>query len=75
MTEKEAPMPLIVEAMLMSMGMIVLFFLAFVLLYILALTLAPIERGLSNYIWTHTTPPPLKVPATSGSFRDFSKKI
>lgn len=67
-------MSLIVEAILMSMGMIVIFFLAFVVLFILALTLAPIERGLSNYIWTHTTPPPPKVPTPTGSFRDFSKK-
>jgi hypothetical protein len=67
-------MSLIFEAILMSMGMIVLFFLAFLVLYILALTLAPIERGLSNYIWMHTTPPPPKVPVPTGSFRDFSKK-
>jgi hypothetical protein len=68
-------MSLILEAMLMSMGMIILFFLAFLVLYVLALTLAPIERGLSNYIWTLTTPPPPKVPLPTGSFRDFSKKI
>jgi hypothetical protein len=67
-------MSLIVEAILMSMGMIVLFFLAFLVLYLLALTLAPIERGISNYIWLHTTPPPPKTPIPSGSFRDFSKK-
>ena len=72
-TGKEDHMTLILEAMLMSMGMIVLFFLSFLVLYILALTLAPIERGLSNYIWTHTTPPP-KTPVPTGSFRDFSKK-
>lgn len=69
-------MSLIIEAILMSMGMIVIFFLAFLVLYILALTLAPIERGLSNYIWTHTAPPPLpKPPLPTGSFRDFSKKF
>ena len=67
-------MSLILEAIFMSMGMIVIFFLAFLVLYILALTLAPIERGLSNYIWAHTTPPPPKVPLPTGSFRDFSKK-
>ena len=66
-------MPLIIEAVLMSMGMIALFFLAFLLLYLLALTMAPIERQLSKYIWTQTTPAP-KIPAASGSFRDFSKR-
>lgn len=68
-------MPLIFEAFLMTMGMIIIFFLAFLVLFILALTLAPIERGLSNYIWTHTTPPPPKAPLPTGSFRDFSKKF
>jgi Na+-transporting methylmalonyl-CoA/oxaloacetate decarboxylase gamma subunit len=68
-------MPLIIEAILMSMGMIVIFFLAFLVLFILALALAPIERELSKYIWTHTAPPPLKVPTPTGSFRDFSKKF
>lgn len=67
-------MSLIFEAILMSMGMIVLFFLAFLLLYILALTLAPIERGLSNYIWAHTTPPRPKITPANVTFRDFSKK-
>jgi Na+-transporting methylmalonyl-CoA/oxaloacetate decarboxylase gamma subunit len=67
-------MSLILEAILMSFGMIVLFFLAFLVLYILALTLSPIERGLSNFIWAQTTPPPPKLPAPTGSFRDFSKK-
>ena len=68
-------MPIIFEAILMSLGMIVIFFLAFLALYILALTLAPIERGLSNYIWMHTSPPPLKTPLATGSFRDFSRKF
>lgn len=68
-------MPIIVEAILMSMGMIIIFFLAFLVLYVLALTLVPIERGLSNYIWTHTALPPPKAPLPTGSFRDFSKKF
>jgi hypothetical protein len=67
-------MSVIIEAILMSMGMLIIFSLSFLVLYILALTLAPIERGLSNYIWAHTTPPPPKIPLPTGSFRDFSKK-
>jgi hypothetical protein len=72
--EKDIPMPLFFEAILMSMGMLALFFLAFLLLFLLAVSLAPIERELSKYIWTATAPPPPKLPAPGGSFRDFSKK-
>lgn len=67
-------MPLILEAILMSMGMLALFFLAFLVLFLLALTMAPVERELSKFIWTKTAQPPLKLPAAGGSFRDFSKK-
>lgn len=66
-------MSLIMEALLMSFGMIALFFLAFFMLFLLALTLFPIEKGISNFIWTQTTPPP-RIPARTGSFKDFSKK-
>ncbi len=67
-------MPLILEAILMSMGMLALFFLAFLLLFLLALTMAPVERELSKFIWTQTAPPPPRIPAPTGSFKDFSKK-
>lgn len=67
-------MPLIVEAILMSMGMLLLFFLAFLGLFLLAITMAPIEKELSKFVWSQTAPPPLKPTATGGSFRDFSRK-
>lgn len=68
-------MSLVIEAILISIGMILLFFAAFLGLFLLALSLAPIERGISNYIWAHTTPPPRKIPVQNGSFKDFSKKF
>ena len=67
-------MPLIVEAILMSMGMLLLFFLAFLGLFLLAISMAPIEKELSKLVWSQTAPPPLKPASTGGSFRDFSKK-
>lgn len=67
-------MPLILEAIFMSFGMLLIFFLAFVVLFLLALTLAPIERGLSQYIWSHTNPPSPKTPAPTGTFKDFSRR-
>lgn len=67
-------MPLILEAIVMSMGMLILFFICFLLLFLLAITMAPIEKELSKFVWAQTAPPPPKIPASSGSFRDFSKK-
>jgi len=58
----------------MSMGMLALFFLAFLLLFLLAITMAPVERELSKFVWAQTTPPPPKIPASTGTFKDFSKK-
>lgn len=67
-------MPVILEAILISAGMLFIFFLAFVALYLLAVTMTPIERGLSKMIWDATTPKgPLPTPP-KGTFRDFSKK-
>ena len=67
-------MPVFVEAILISLAMLVVFFLAFLVVFLLALFLSPIERELSKIIWTATTPPPPKTPQKPGSFRDFSKK-
>ncbi|OGU14690.1 MAG: hypothetical protein A2076_08260 [Geobacteraceae bacterium GWC2_53_11] len=66
-------MPVILEAILVSLGMLFIFALAFLALFLLAITLSPIERGLSKMIWDATTP---KRPGTvpQGSFRDFSRK-
>jgi len=67
-------MSLALEAIFISFAMLIIFVLAFVLLFMLALTLAPIERGLSEYIWSHTNPPKPKAPVPAGSFKDFSRK-
>ena len=67
-------MPVVLEAILVSFGMIFIFALAFIALYLLAITMFPIERSLSKIIWDATTPKrPLPVPP-KGSFKDFSRK-
>lgn len=67
-------MPVILEAILVSAGMLIIFALAFLALYLLAITMSPIERGLSKMIWDATKPKrPAPVPH-KGSFRDFSSK-
>jgi hypothetical protein len=66
-------MPIIIEAILVSAGMLLIFALAFLALFLLAITMSPIERSLSKMIWDATTPKKLP-PPPKGSFRDFSKK-
>ena len=65
-------MPPFIEFFLITFTMLGAFGFVFLLMYLLALVLFPIERGLSNMIWssqsTHTP-----IPA-KGSFKDFSKK-
>lgn len=67
-------MPVIIEAILLSAGMLLIFFLAFVALFLLAITMTPIERSLSKMIWDATTPKRPLPTLPKGSFRDFSKK-
>lgn len=66
-------MSLVMNAIVISLGMILLFFLFFVVLFLLAITLSPIEKSLSKMVWDATTPKPTRVPA-KGSFKDFSRK-
>ncbi|QEM69378.1 hypothetical protein FO488_15265 [Geobacter sp. FeAm09] len=67
-------MPLIVEAIFIALTMLVAFFLAFLMMFLLALFLSPIERGLSKFIWDLTAPH-TPAPSQKGpTYRDFSKK-
>lgn len=65
-------MPPIIEFIVVTFTMLGAFFLVFFLIFLLALLLSPIERVLSNMIWSHQ-PTYTPVPA-KGSFKDFSKK-
>ncbi|MDD2364890.1 MAG: hypothetical protein PHN84_01860 [Desulfuromonadaceae bacterium] len=67
-------MPVILEAILISAGMLLIFALAFLALFLLAITMSPIERSLSKIIWDATAPKRPLPPTTKGSFRDFSKR-
>ncbi|MDD2541921.1 MAG: hypothetical protein PHH28_12885 [Desulfuromonadaceae bacterium] len=67
-------MPVILEAILISFAMLFIFALAFLAIYLLAITMSPIERSLSKMIWDATKPKkPIPTPS-KGSFRDFSSK-
>lgn len=65
-------MPMFIEVILIIFTMIGSFFLAFMFMFLLALCLFPIERGLSNLVWGK--PSPTRVAEPKGSFKDFSKK-
>ena len=67
-------MPVILEAILVSAGMLLIFFLAFLAIYLLAITMSPIERGLSKMIWDASNPKRPSSAPPAGTFRDFSRK-
>ena len=67
-------MPVIIEAILVSAAMLLIFGLAFLAVFLLAVTMSPIERGLSKMIWDATKPKRREPVPLKGSFRDFSSK-
>jgi uncharacterized RDD family membrane protein YckC len=72
---RSTAMPLIIEAIYISLTMLIAFLSAFAMMFLLALFLSPIERGISKIIWDHAAS---RRPATPGqkapAYRDFSKK-
>lgn len=66
-------MPIIIEAILVSAAMLLIFALAFLGLFLLAISMFPVERSLSKIIWEATAPKKIRLPP-KGSFRDFSKR-
>ena len=65
-------MPPIIELIVVVAAMIGSFFLIFLLMFLLALFLSPIERSLSKMVWDMAAPK--KRPTQQGSYKDFSKK-
>lgn len=66
-------MPLIVEIIFIIVTMMGAFFLVFMLMFLLALFLAPIELSLSKLVWGKPKQE-TKVQPPRGSFKDFSQK-
>jgi predicted membrane protein len=65
-------MPPYIEFFVVTFTMLGAFFLVFLLMFLLALFLAPIERELSKLIWANQ--PQHVIKPSKGSFKDFSKK-
>lgn len=66
-------MPLIVDVIIIIVTMMGAFFLVFMLMFLLALFLAPIELSLSKLVWGKPKPEP-KIQPQKGSFKDFSQR-
>lgn len=67
-------MPIILEAIIISVVMLLIFALAFVAIYLLAIMMLPVENGLSKMIWDAAKQKKPAMPPRKGSFRDFSSK-
>lgn len=69
-------MPVIVEVFLVSGAMILGVFAVFLLIFLIALMLLPVEKSLSKAVW-ELTAPPRRPPASQESgpgFKGFSQK-
>ncbi|ACD94706.1 hypothetical protein [Trichlorobacter lovleyi] len=66
-------MPVFVEAIMVVLIMLACFFGVFLLLFLFALALFPVEKSLSKMVWDMTAPPRTK-QAPQGGFKGFSEK-
>ncbi|HIJ95148.1 MAG TPA: hypothetical protein HPP94_05335 [Desulfuromonadales bacterium] len=69
-------MPVVVEAIIVSFVMFLIFALTFLGMFLLAIAMFPIERELSKIVWESMAPKykrPLPTPR-KGNFQDFSRK-
>jgi len=62
----------IVNAIVVTSQMMAIFFCAFFVVYLVAVLLLPLEKGLSKFVWDHSTS--VKHPHEKGSFRAFSQR-
>lgn len=62
----------IITAIAVTSQMMLIFFCAFLVVYLVARLLLPVERGLSKYIWDHTGE--MKPVHVKGSFKEFSQR-
>lgn len=71
-SERRLVMVSIINAVIVTTQMMGIFFCAFLVVYLVALSLLPLERGLSKYIWDHADM--LKHVKAKSSFREFSRR-
>lgn len=67
-------MPVFVEVILASGIMIISFFAVFLLVFLVAVMMLPVEKSLSKVIWDMTAPKRSKPVQTGAGFKGFSQK-
>jgi len=67
-------MPLFVEVIMVVVIMLASVFGVFLLIFLFALALFPVEKSLSKIVWDATTPKRKPIPQPQGGFKGFSEK-
>ena len=67
-------MPVLLELFVVVGAMLIFFVLVFGFMYLLALSLFPIEKELSKIMWTEPKQPPAQTKPKRGGFKDFSRR-
>ena len=69
-------MPVILEVIMVVLIMLLSFFGVFLLLFLFAMALLPVEKTLSQAVWEMTAPPRKRKPppVQEGGFKGFSQK-
>jgi hypothetical protein len=62
----------VINAVIVTVQMMIIFGCAFFVVYLIARACLPVERGLSKFIWDHTES--MKPAGTKKSFKEFSRK-
>ncbi len=62
----------VLNAIVVTSQMMAIFFCAFFVVYLVAVALLPLEKGLSKFVWDHSTTS--KHPQGKNSFREFSQR-
>lgn len=67
-------MPVFVEVVMVVAIMLASFFGVFLLIFLFALALFPVEKSLSKVVWEMTEPKRKPLPQKPGGFKGFSEK-
>ena len=73
-TKWEVAMLVVLEAFITSIAMLLIFGAAFFAVFLVAVTMVPVERNLSKMLWDSTTPKKPPPQPAKGGFKDFSAK-
>lgn len=67
-------MPVFLEVVMVVTVMMACFFGVFLLVFLIALALFPVEKSISKVVWEMTAPKRKPLPQPQGGFKGFSQK-